>query len=57
MAAAGDERYLVCVVVAAAIVSGVTGSSSVFCNQWLFTCAYFYTLVESLVADRSVMAA
>ena len=56
-AAAGDERYLVCAAVAAAVVPGVMGSSSVFCHEWLFLCAYFYTLVESLVADRSVMAA
>ena len=33
------------------------GSSSVCCNEWLFMCAYFYALVEYLVADRNVMAA
>ena len=38
--AAGDERYLVCAAVAAAaVVPGVMGSSSVFCNEWLFACA------------------
>ena len=38
--AAGDERYLVCAAVAAAaVVPGVMGSSSVFCNEWLFLCA------------------
>ena len=39
VAAAGEERYLVCAAVAAAVVPGVTGSSSVFCNEWLFLCA------------------
>ena len=33
------------------------GSSSVFCNKWLFMCACFSAFLESLVADRSVMAA
>ena len=36
---------------------GRIGSSSVFCNEWLFMCAWFYAFVDSLVADRSVMAA
>ena len=36
VAAAGDERYLVCAAVAA---RGRFGSSSVFCNGWLFLCA------------------
>ena len=35
----------------------VIGSSSVFCNEWLFMCAWFYEFVDSLVADRSAMAA
>ena len=35
----------------------VIGSSSVFCKEWLFMCAWFYSFVDSLVADRSVMAA
>ena len=34
--AAGDERYLVCAAVAAAVVPDAIGSSSVFCNEWLF---------------------
>ena len=38
-AAAGDERYLVCAAVAAAVVPDAIGSSSVFCNEWLFLCA------------------
>ena len=33
------------------------GSSSVFCNEWLFMCAWFFAFLDSLVADRSVMAA
>ena len=33
------------------------GSSSVFCNAWLFLCASFYAFLESLVADRIGMAA
>ena len=37
--AAGDERYLVCAAVAAAVVPDAIGSSSVFCNKWLFLCA------------------
>ena len=36
VAAAGDERYLVCAAVAAAVVLDAIGSSSVFCNEWLF---------------------
>ena len=36
VAAAGDERYLVCAAVAAAVVPAGIGSSSVFCNEWLF---------------------
>ena len=32
------------------------GSPLVFCNVWLFMRAWCYSLVESLVADRSVMA-
>ena len=39
MAAAGDERYLVCAAVAAAVVSVANCSSYVFCNEWLFLCA------------------
>jgi len=39
VAAAGDERYLVCAAVAAAVVPGVMGSSSVFYNEWLCLCA------------------
>ena len=36
VAAARDERYLVCAAVAAAVVPDAIGSSSVFCNEWLF---------------------
>ena len=32
-------------------------SSSVFCDEWLFMCAWFYAFVDSVVADRSVLAA
>ena len=35
VAAAGDERYLVCAAVAAAVVSCANCSSYVFCNEWL----------------------
>ena len=38
VAAAGDERYLVCAAVAAAVVS-VANCSSYVCNEWLFLCA------------------
>ena len=57
MAAAGDERYLVCAAVAVWIVSRSIGSSSVFCNEWLFLCAKFYAFLDSVVADRIGMAA
>ena len=56
MAAAGDERYLVCAAVAVWIVSRSI-NSSVFCNEWLFLCAQFYAFLESVVADRIGMAA
>ena len=39
VAAAGDERYLLCGAGAVWIVSRSIGSSSVFCNEWLFLCA------------------
>ena len=39
VAAAGDERYLVCAAVAAAVVSVANCSFYVFCNEWLFLCA------------------
>ena len=39
VAAPGDERYLVCAAVAAAVVSVANCSSYVFCNEWLFLCA------------------
>ena len=39
VAAAGDERYLVCAVVAAGVVPDAIGSFYVFCNKWLFLCA------------------
>ena len=38
VAAAGDERYLVCAAVAVWIVSSSIGSSYVFCNEWLCLC-------------------
>ena len=46
-----------CAAGAAAVEPGAIGSSSVFCNEWLFMCAEFYAFLDSLVADRSVMAA
>ena len=39
VAAAGDERYLVCAAVAARVVSVANCSSYVVCNEWLFLCA------------------
>ena len=39
VAAAGDERYLVCAAGAAGVVSCANCSSYVFCNEWLFLCA------------------
>ena len=53
-AAAGDEKYLVCAAGAGAC---RIGSSSACCNEWLLMCAQFYSLVDFLVADRSVVAA
>lgn len=32
----GDERYFLCAAVVVWIVSRLIGSSSVFCNEWLF---------------------
>ena len=39
VASAGDEKYIACAAVAVWIVSRSIGSSSVFCNEWLFLCA------------------
>ena len=55
--AAGDERYLVCAAGAAEVVSDANVFPSVFCNKWLLLCAYFYACFESVVVDRSGMAA
>ena len=57
VAAAGDERYLVCAAGAAGVVSCANCSSYVFCNEWLFLCAWFYAVLEAVVADRIGMAA
>ena len=57
VASAGDGSYPLCATVVAAIVSTAIVSSSVFCNELLFMCACFFAFVDSLVADRSVMAA
>ena len=57
MAAAGDENYLVCAAVAAGVVLCANCSSYVFCNKWLFLCAYFYAFLEAVVPDRIGMAA
>ena len=57
VAAADDERYLVCAAGAAGVVPDAIGSSSVFCNDWLCLCTSFYASLESVVADRNVMAA
>ena len=52
VAAAGDERYLVCAAVAVWIVSSSIGSSYGFCNEWLFLCAYLYAFLDAVVVDR-----
>ena len=39
VAAAGNERYLLCAAVAAGVVPSVIGFSSVFGNAWLLLCA------------------
>ena len=39
VAAAGEERDLVCAAGAAGVVSCANCSSYVFCNEWLFLCA------------------
>ena len=57
VAATGDERYLVCAAGAAGVVSCANCSSYVFCNEWLFLCAYVYAFLEAVVADRIGMAA
>ena len=55
VAAAGDERYLVCAAGAAAVVS--CANWFLLCNEWLFLRAYFYAFLEFLVADHIGMAA
>ena len=50
VAAATEERYLVCKADAAGVASCANCSSYVFCNGWLFLCALFYAVLESLVA-------
>ena len=49
VALAGDASYLLCATVAAAVVSTAIGSSSMFCNEWLFMCACFYAFVQIAV--------
>ena len=53
VAAAGDERYLVCATVAAAVVWFLL----CVLQQWCFLCAWFYAFLEAVVADRIGMAA
>ena len=58
VAAAGDEGSLVCVWrLRLRSFHRRIGSPLVFCNVWLFMCAYFYAVLESVVADRIGMAA
>ena len=57
VASVGDGSYLRCATGATAVVSTAIGSSSVFCNAWLFMCACFFAFVDSLVADPIVVAA
>ena len=39
VASIGDGSYLLCATGAAAVILTAIGSSSVFCNEWLFMCA------------------
>ena len=60
VAAAGDERYLVCAAVAAAVVPGAIGSSYVFCKSGcscVRSSMMFFAFLEALVADRIGKAA
>ena len=57
VAAGGDETYFLCAVVAAGVVPDVMGSSSVFCNKWLYLRTYFYQFLEFVIAYRIGMAA
>ena len=57
VAAAGDERYLLCAAGAAAVVPDVMCSSSVFCNEWLCSCVSSCMRFESVVRDRIGMSA
>ena len=53
----GDDRYTSCVRrVQLRSFHPQIGSSSVFCNEWLFLCAWFYACLESVIADRTGMA-
>ena len=49
----GDERYLMCAAVAAAVV----WFRLCVLQQWLFLCAQFYAFLEAVVPDRIGMAA
>ena len=53
VAATGDERYLVCAAVAAAVIWFLL----CVLQQWLFLCASFYASLEAGVTDRIGMAA
>ena len=53
VAAAGDERYLVCAAVAAAVVWFLL----CVLQQWCFLCVQFYAFLEVVVVDRIGMAA
>ena len=53
VAAAGDERYLVC----AAGVAGVVWFLLCVLQQWLFLCAEFYAFLQAVVADPIGIAA
>ena len=54
VAAADDERYLVCAAGAAGAVPDAIGSSPLFCNEWLCLCAWFSAFLEAVVADRNM---
>ena len=64
VAAADDERYLVCATGAAAVVLSANCSSYVFCNEWLCVCVrtsmrflnlWLQIALESLLHCRHLM--
>ena len=46
VAAATEERYLVCAADAGWVASCANCSSYVFCNERVYLCAYFYAVLD-----------